>query len=69
MNLGRFREAIAELERVLPSLKDRSAVPAWLAFSYVSVGDIAKAEAVLTSAHGADAAKRELQDLRAAGAR
>jgi hypothetical protein len=67
MHLRRFTEAIAELELVLPFHAGlRSAVPSWLAYSYLALGEDQKAEAVLISAHGAEVARRELEDLRRA---
>jgi hypothetical protein len=67
MWLGRFREAVIEFEQVLPSYVGvRSALPSYLAFSYLSVGDSAKAEALLRSAYGPEGARRELEVLRAA---
>jgi tetratricopeptide (TPR) repeat protein len=70
MLLGRFREAVAELEQVLPHRRsERSLVPVWLAFSYLSMNDNAKAEAVLTSVYGTEAARRELEVLQAAARR
>lgn len=70
MELRRFREAIAEFELVLPNyVGERSLIPGWLAYSYLSVGQEQKAEALLVSTYGPEAGRRQLQQFRAAASR
>lgn len=67
MELGRFREAIAEFELVLPSsVGERSLIPDWLAYSYLVVGQDQKAEALLVSTYGNEVGRRQLQQFRTA---
>jgi hypothetical protein len=70
MELRRFREAIAEFELVLPNyVGERSMLPDWLAYSYLSVGEDQKAEALLVSTYGNEAGRRQLQQFRAAASK
>jgi hypothetical protein len=70
MELRRFREAIAEFELVLPNYaSERSLIPGWLAYSYLSVGEDQKAEALLVSTYGPEAGRRQLQQFRAGASR
>ena len=70
MELGRFREAIVEFELVLPNiLGERSLLLGWLAYSYLSVGEDHKAEALLVSTYGNEAGRRQLQQFRAAASK
>lgn len=48
LQLGRFKEAAAEFEAVLPSQAgQRSMLPLWLAHAYVGIGEMARAESLL----------------------
>ena len=70
MELGRFKEAIAEFELVLPNnVGERSLLPGWLAYSYLSVGEDQKAETLLVSTYGNEAGRRQLQQFRAAASK
>jgi len=70
MELGRFREAIVEFELVLPNnVGERSLLPGWLAYSYLSVGEDQKAETLLVSTYGNEAGRRQLQQFRAAASK
>ena len=70
MELGRFREAITEFELVLPNyVGERSLLPAWLAYSYLAVGEDQKAEALLVSRFGRESGARQLQQFRDAASK
>ena len=70
MELGRFKEAIAEFELVLPNnVGERSLLAGWLAYSYLSVGEDQKAEDLLVSTYGNEDGRRQLQQFRAAASK
>lgn len=67
LDLGRYRDAAAAFERVMPRVRDRrSSVYDEAAYAYLALGEAARAEAILTERYGAEDGKRRLSELRAA---
>jgi tetratricopeptide (TPR) repeat protein len=64
LKLGRFREAILELELVKPPRPDRSLIYDQLAYAYLAVGDEHKAEATLREIRSADDSRAFLEKMR-----
>ena len=65
LELGRFKEAVAEFEAVLPSVAGhRSMLYVWLAHAYVGIGNMARAESLLRQQLPPEAVAQRMQALR-----
>jgi predicted Zn-dependent protease len=65
LKLGRFRDAIPELELVKPRRPERSLIHDQLAYCYLATGDDRKAEATLREVQSPENVRRSLEKMRA----